>query len=258
MAQIRIDEGHEFRRVVHDLRRRHVTVRRIERVAAWMLRVTFAGDDLADFASASFDDHVKMFFPDANGNILARDYTPRRFDAMTRELDIEFTLHGDGPATRWSETLKPGDVAEIGGPRSSHVIPTDFDWYVLIADETGMPALARRLEELTQNVPVFVIGMVDSEDDCVPLAVGGRTHVTWIYRAKGDIMAHLIDAISRLQPPIGDGHAWAACESSTARVLRDVLSTRLRLRKAWVKTAGYWRRGEASTHEVYAATSPEP
>jgi len=42
------------------------------------------------------------------------------------------------------------------------------------------------------------------------------------------------------------------------RLLRDVLSTRLRLPKAWVKTAGYWRRGKASTHEVYAHTNPEP
>jgi len=55
-----------------------------------MLRVTFAGDELADFATASFDDHVKISLPDANGNIIARDYTPRRFDETTRELDIEF------------------------------------------------------------------------------------------------------------------------------------------------------------------------
>jgi len=45
-----------------------------------MLRVTFVGEELADFASASFDVHVKIFLPDANGNIVARDYAPRRFD----------------------------------------------------------------------------------------------------------------------------------------------------------------------------------
>jgi len=130
--------------------------------------------------------------------------------------------------------------------------------YVLIADETGLPALAPRLEELPHDVPVFAITMVDSEDDCVSLSVGGRTHVTWIYRAKGGMISQLIDALYRLQPSIGDGHAWAACEASTARLLRDVLSTRLRLPKAWVKTAGYWRHGKASTHEVYAQTNPEP
>ncbi len=223
-----------------------------------MLRVTFAGDELADFTTASFDDHVKIFLPDANGNIIARDYTPRRFDETTRELDIEFTLHGDGPATRWAVRLKPGDVAAIGGPRSSHVIPIDFDWYVLIADETGLPALARRLEELPHSVPVFAIAMVDSEDDCVSLAVGKSTHVTWIYRVKGEIISQLIDALYRLQPSIGDGHAWAACEASMARVLRDVLSMRLSLPKEWVKTAGYWRRGKASTHEVYGQINREP
>ncbi len=82
MAQDRIDEtvGHEFRRVLRDPRRRQVIPRRIGRITASMLRVTFVGEELADFASASFDVHVKIFLPDANGNIVARDYAPRRFD----------------------------------------------------------------------------------------------------------------------------------------------------------------------------------
>lgn len=50
-------------RVRHNLKMRVLTVARIERVAGLLARITFTGDDLADFVSASFDDHVKLFFP---------------------------------------------------------------------------------------------------------------------------------------------------------------------------------------------------
>jgi len=50
-------------RVRHNLKMRTLTVASVERVAGLMARVTFTGDELQDFVSASFDDHVKLFFP---------------------------------------------------------------------------------------------------------------------------------------------------------------------------------------------------
>ena len=87
-----------------------------------MVRITVGGDDLTGFISAAHDDHVKLFFPppgeekplmptpSPNGPIYpegaprpaARDYTPRRYDALANTLAIDFVLHGDGPATSWA------------------------------------------------------------------------------------------------------------------------------------------------------------
>ena len=50
-------------RVRHPLKMRILTVARVERIAGLLARVTFTGEDLRDFVSASFDDHVKLFFP---------------------------------------------------------------------------------------------------------------------------------------------------------------------------------------------------
>lgn len=50
-------------RVRHPLKMRVLTVARVERIAGLLARVTFRGEDLRDFVSASFDDHVKLFFP---------------------------------------------------------------------------------------------------------------------------------------------------------------------------------------------------
>src|SRR5690606_1139063 len=97
-------------RVRHPLKSRLVQVKRVEHVQPGFVRVTFGGDELEGFLSASFDDHMKMFFPanpDAKpvkpeigekGMIfpegverpVARDYTPLHFDAEKRELEVDF------------------------------------------------------------------------------------------------------------------------------------------------------------------------
>jgi NADPH-dependent ferric siderophore reductase len=54
----------------------------VERLAAKMVRIVFGGQELEQFTSLGFDDHVKLFFP--AGEKLMRDFTPRRFDAVAQ------------------------------------------------------------------------------------------------------------------------------------------------------------------------------
>jgi len=60
---------------------------------------------------------------------VARDFTPRRFDNRSGELDIEFALHADGIATTWAAAARVGQYLGIGGPRGSMLIPAVFDWH---------------------------------------------------------------------------------------------------------------------------------
>ena len=73
-----------------------------------------------------------------------REYTPRRIDLVANELDIDFVLHGDGPASTWAAQAAPGQTLDIAGPRASMVVPDLFDSYLLIGDETAIPAIGRR------------------------------------------------------------------------------------------------------------------
>jgi len=50
-------------RVRHSLKFRLLQVKRVQPLTPHLIRVTFTGDDLHDFESASFDDHIKVFFP---------------------------------------------------------------------------------------------------------------------------------------------------------------------------------------------------
>src|SRR5215813_4304646 len=238
------------RRVRHEPRRRELEVRRVDKITAHMIRVTLSGD-LDGFTSLGFDDHVKLFFPDTSGTsgaeppVLARDYTPRRYDAAGKILEIDFAIHDAGPATRWAETVRAGDTLAIGGPRGSFIIPTNFDWHLLMGDETAIPAIGRRLAELPPGARAVVIAEVDGPGDEIKFHTEADVSVTFAYRegvaaGASDVLARTLKA-ARL--PAGDYYAWVACESLIAKALRVQLIAEHGANRKWMRAAGYWRRG---------------
>jgi NADPH-dependent ferric siderophore reductase len=244
------------RRVRHEPRRRQLQVKRVERIAAHLLRVTLGGD-LEGFLSLGFDDHVKLYFPGepatAGGEptMVSRDYTPRRYDPAAKTLDIEFVLHDAGPATRWAEQARPGQSLSIGGPRGSFIIPTDFDWHLLIGDETALPAIARRLGELPAGTRAVVLAEVDNPADRVTLDTAADVTVTWAYRegaeaGSSDVLARTLRTLSL---PARDYYAWVACESLIAKALRAQLIAEHGANAKWMRAAGYWRRGAVAVHK---------
>ncbi|XAH25762.1 siderophore-interacting protein [Xylophilus sp. GW821-FHT01B05] len=253
----------------HDTRFRLLTVRSATHLTPHMVRVTLAGDELQGFASPGFDDHVKLFFPDAaTGRIdrpsmgpdginwpgprpQMRDYTPRHYDAAAGTLTIDFALHDAGPATRWAEQAQPGQTLGVGGPRGSMLIPAAFDGYLLIGDDTALPAIARRLEELPAGAPVTVLAEVDSPADEIAFSTRTDLRITWVHRqgAAPGSTSLLLDALPTLALPPGDFHTWIACETGAAKQLRASLIAHHGARPAWTKAAGYWRVGSADAHE---------
>ena len=245
-------------RVRHQPRRRELEVRRVEKISAHMIRVTLGGD-LEGFTSLGFDDHVKLFFPtgspgeDGEPEFASRDYTPRSYDPQAKTLAIEFVIHDAGPATRWAEQSEPGQVLRIGGPRGSFVIPTDFDWHLLVGDDTALPAIARRLEELPAGARAIALVEVDGPADQVRIESEADVTVRWLHRhgAEAGTPELLSGALGSLEWPRGDYYAWVACELLTAKVLRAQLIADHRANPKWMRAAGYWRRGSVAVHDVF-------
>ena len=261
--------GPEIRRVRHDTRLRRLTVQHVQHLTPKMLRVALAGSELAGFTSLGFDDHVKVFIPTESHDLVLpkmgpdgpvypqgapkptmRDYTPRKYDAAEGILYLDFVIHKAGPATTWAANARPGIPLGVGGPRGSFVIPTQFDWHLLIGDETALPAIGRRLEELPADTRAVVIAEIDGPEEQQSFASAAPTEIIWVYRnsAPGD-PALLLERLRSLAFPKGNYFAWIAAETQVARALRQYLLTERSANKQWVKTAGYWRRGTAGTHE---------
>lgn len=197
-------------RVRYELKRRDLAVLRRRVVGAHFVELVLGGDDLAGFQSAGFDDHVKLFFPaPGGGDPVGRDYTPRRYDAQRNELTIEFLLHGHGAASDWARAVQPGDRLVVGGPRGSMVVPTDYAWHAFAGDETALPAISRRLEELPAGSRAFVIAQAADDADRRHFDSAAEVEVTWVRSSD-----ELLTQAAAMSLPEGEGYVWAAGEAA--------------------------------------------
>jgi NADPH-dependent ferric siderophore reductase len=252
------DPARTPRRVRHETRRRALTVKRVDKIAAHMIRVTLGGD-LEGFTSLGFDDHVKLFFPngktgdDGQPQSDSRDYTPRRYDPAAGTLDIEFVIHDAGPATRWAMQAQQGQPLQIGGPRGSFIIPNAFDWHLMIGDDTALPAIARRLAELPAGTCAVVLAEVDNAADELEFASAADVSVTWAHRngAEAGTSDVLARTLKSMKLPEGDYYAWVAAESLIAKALRAQLIADHGANPKWMRAAGYWRRGAVAVHDTF-------
>ena len=157
---------------------------------------------------------------------------------------IEFALHGDGPAAAWAAQAAPGQTVAIGGPRGSLVIDLDHDWHLLVCDETALPAIARRLEELPAEATAIVIGQVDEASEQRQFNTRATLDLRWVANAQG-----VIDALRTVTLPPGDGFAWCAGEAKAVAAQRRVLVEELGIGKHAVRAAAYWKLGTPAHHE---------
>ena len=260
-------------KISHPIRLRLLTVKRITELTPSMRRITLTGDDLAGFVSSSFDDHMKLILPDATGerpnmptlgeNGLVfdesrpkpamRDYTPRRYDAAANELDIDFVLHHDGPATHWASQARPGHFLGIAGPRGSFVIPTAFDWHLLIGDETALPAIGRRLEELPSTSKAIAIIKAERDGARMDLSSPCELETHWVSDAGPTASGPcaLEAAVRGLRLPDGEGYVWAAGEYSDIKAVRQYLAEELAIDKSRIRAASYWRKSVPNTHKNF-------
>lgn len=255
---------HASRMLRHTVVFRSIEVLRVERLTPHMQRIVFGGAELRGFLSAAPDDHVKLFFPNRAGEIVhptlgpngpeyppdrepspMRDYTPRHHDAARDELTVDFVLHGDGPASTWAAQATPGQRIGAGGPRGSFVVADDFDRYVLVGDETALPAIGRWLEEMPANARVEVLAEVPEAADRQPLDSRARVEITWLERngAPAEHSDLLEQALHALPEQAGDTFYWIAAESRRARNMRLWLSQERGVPKDWLKATGYWKAG---------------
>ncbi|MBC3346694.1 siderophore-interacting protein [Pseudomonas sp. SWRI196] len=244
-------------RVSHEIKRRRLQVLRVQDLTPRMRRITLGGPELAGFTSLGSDDHVKLLFPqnaeehaalenfapgagkDQGPMPQMRDYTPRRYDLQALELDIDFVLHGDGPAATWATQATPGQYLNIAGPRGSMIVPDIFDHYLLIGDETALPAIARRLENLATNRQALVVVEVENGAEQQILHSPAQVHVIWVLREGRQ--NNLLTTVQQLEMPGGRLYAWVATESKVSRQIRKVLLEEKGLDQDFVKAVGYWK-----------------
>jgi NADPH-dependent ferric siderophore reductase len=239
-------------------------VEHVERLTPRMTRVTLGGGDLAAFTWPGPASHLKVLLPkpgesditlpepgpdglarfDPANRPISRTYTPRRFDPATGHLDIDFVLHGEGPASTWAEQVTPGQRLAVSQPRRRYDIDPAIDWQLLAGDESALPAIATLLEARPTHVPVTVFVDVHDGKDEIDLATDASVTIHWLHRATERQAGELLEAAIRdWHQPAGDGHVWIACEAAAVRRVRRHLLQERDLSHDALITRGYWRAG---------------
>ena len=122
--------------------------------------------------------------------------------------------------------------------------------WLLVGDETALPAIGRRIEELDADARVTSIMAVASPAEEQVFETAADLTALWAHRElrlASDPTA-LLDALRAIDLP-GDGFVWVAAEASVARSIRSYLVEERGHPSEWIKAAGYWMEGKVDAHE---------
>ncbi|PZT73564.1 MULTISPECIES: siderophore-interacting protein [unclassified Streptomyces] len=267
IAEVR--EGRHAEKVGYPIGIREAEVVRTAPVGAGLLRVTLGGPGTEGFEAHAPDEHVKLIFrepdgtlrlPERNGSMLrwprpvptSREYTVRRYDPATGEIDIDVAVHEGGLASDWAGKAQPGDTIHVAGPPGGLIVPHTYDRYLLVGDLTALPAVARWLEELPRTARGWAFVEVAGAREQIELDAPEGFEVRWLHRGErpagsGDA---LVRAVTAVTVPEGErAYVWVAGEAGQIKPLRRWVRDELRLDKADYDITGYWKRGVADFDE---------
>jgi len=253
---------------------RVLTVAGFEQLTPHMRRIRFRGEDLARYDSLEAL-HVRLFIPPtglaepvwpmigADGLLQApppeqrpaiRKYTIREIDVAAGTLAIDFVLHDDaGPGSAFAARVRVGDRIGMAGPGGRGL--KQAERYLFLADETGLPALARMLQHLPRQTTGLALIEIADASERQPLVVPDRFDVRWLHRdgAAPGSTSLLTDALATLDWPAGEGslYLWAAAEHTAFREIRATARQYLRPGVDSHLVVSYWRAGVAE--EQHAA-----
>ena len=188
----------------------------------------------------------RIVWPDGAHGVSLRSYTARRQDPAAGEVEMDFVLHGDGPAAAWAGAAEAGALLGVAGGGALGDRPAG--WLLLAGDETALPAISRILAAAAATTTGVVFVEVAGPDEEQPLPAPSGMTVRWLHRGgtpPGESTL-LADAVAGLDRPAGDDlFAWVAAESAAVRTARADLRGRWGLGRAQHHAIGYWRRGRA-------------
>lgn len=235
-----------------------LTVKKSWRLTPNMIRVTFAGPELADFPEGREGSNCKLLIPEFDETRehfvnrltdgptpVRRTYTVRHFNKETKEMSIDFVAHGDnGPACRWANQAKPGDFLGFMGPSAPKITNFDADWYIVAADPSAIPVAAAALEAMPRDakgVAIFEVTAAEDEQD-IDAPKGIDMH--WLVHPDPHVASKTQETFIRnLDWPEGRIQTCVAGESGVIRTLRAFLNQEKELNRDDTYISGYWKIG---------------
>ncbi|MEU6343171.1 siderophore-interacting protein [Streptomyces sp. NPDC046977] len=248
---------------------------RTERVSPSIHRVTATGPDLAEFPWLGYDHWFRLFItlphqsalrlpeftgarwwfpylaiPEAERPHCA-NYTVAGHRPEAAEMDIDFVVHRlptgeiEGRAAIWACAARPGDELAVLDQGITFDCPPDASEVIVVADESGLPAVTGILRSLPRDTVGRLIQEVPTEGDRRELDAPGAMTVTWVVRDAGAVPGQAaLGELRRHTTVDTDAYAFVVGESGLSTKGRRHLH-RAGLPKDRITFTGFWKH-EAS------------
>ena len=198
----------------------------------------------AELALPVIDDTWTITYPEGSVEPDFRVYTisdHRVVDGET-QIDLDIALHDQGVGSDWARRCNPGDQVGLIEPHGLYAAPDDVGWQLLVADITGVPAVARILRGLSSDQKAVVHVVLTDEGDEIALPSAADVDLTWQIVAKDtDICEALAEAVTSREMPGSDRYVWLAGEARSSRAVRRHLRRELKWPQSDFYTCGYWQ-----------------
>ena len=254
----------------------------VSEVHPHLRQVTFGGGDLVNFESAGPDTFLYLLLPPPGRTELGIDqsftweaharmpdedkpvgnyYTVRRWRPEAAEIDVLMVLHDDhgdsdtgGHASRWAARAQVGDKVALWGPRTAYDPPAGTEHWVLVADETGLPAVAVIIEQLPEGATAHVLAEVADAAEHQELPERDGVTVTWLHRdgAAPGTTSLLADAARELPTFDRPTYVWGGGESRAMTAVRRHVRDERGLGRGDVSLVAYWRHSTTTDADVDA------
>ena len=220
-----------------------------------MRRITFKGAELEGFEPTLPASYLKLIFPepgqieparplpDGPRPTAMRTYTPLAVRPAMLEVDVDFVLHGEGPASTWAAQAQVGQVLYLMGPGPGYAIDVNVAQHLLIADDSARPAIETILAALPAGAAAQVLLEVISAAEERPLQTAATLKVQWLPRGTDHRAAgQPLEAALRALPTIAaDTKIYLACEAAAMRRIRELLAGELGVDRKKIVSRGYWK-----------------
>jgi NADPH-dependent ferric siderophore reductase len=178
---------------------------------------------------------------------LVRTYTARSFDDERATMDIDFVIHeGGGVGSRWAASADVGDRLALA-LRYPEASPRDHvaDWYLLVGDETAVPAIGSIIETMPAGRRVVAFIEVGGSPDEQTFKTDADVSITWLHRGEAAAgTSRIVDETVRaLDWPTGKVFAFVTGEVRMVTAVRRFLREEKGLTRHDYKIQAYWRRG---------------
>ena len=220
-----------------------------------MRRVTLTGPELEGFLPILPASYLKLIFPepgqteparplpDAPRPTAMRTYTPLATRADVLEVDVDFVLHGEGPASSWAAQAQVGQALYLMGPGPGYAVDAAALRHLLLVDDSALPAVETILAVLPASAQVTVLAEVISAAEERPLTSAAQLTTQWLprgtdHRLAGQPMQAALRQLPAITP---DTKIYLACEAAAMRRIRQLLTTELGVDRSQIIGRGYWK-----------------